>query len=129
MRKEIFYYLKVASEIAKQGENERTFFIGCVGIRASDNALIYAYNGKVDKPNPEIHAEVRACKKLTPGSVLYIARILKSGEFALARPCKNCIRVLKNKSIKKVYFSINNFEFGQIDLNKLDISKYKYREV
>lgn len=128
MNREIFSYLKVAAKIAKQGESDRSFFIGAVGIRGSDDAMVYAFNGKTDVPSQTTHCEVRLCKKLTPGSVVYVARILKNtGEFALARPCPNCARCLKKAGVKKVYYTIGPSEYGKLDLRKLDLSTYEYR--
>lgn len=129
MRKEIFYYLKVASEIARQGADDRSFFLGCVGIRGSDGKMVVSFNGKTKKPERSVHAEYRVSRKLTPGSVIYVARIYKNGDLTLAKPCVSCIKALKHKGVDKAYFSINNFEFGQIDLNKINMSKYKYREL
>lgn len=127
MRKEIFSYLKIAARIAKRGENSRSFFLGCVGIRASDGTLIYSNNGKTDAPQRTSHAEYRASRKLTPGSTLYVARILRSSEFAMARPCWNCMKALKDRGIKNVYYTISNAEFGRIYVPEVDLSEYRYR--
>lgn len=127
MNKEIFSYLKIAAKMAKQGEESRSFFLGAVGIRGSDQKMVFSYNAKTDIPQPRCHAEARISHKLTPNSIVYVARILKSGEFALARPCPNCARILKNKGVKTVYYSISDYEYGKLDLRKLDLSTYEYR--
>lgn len=128
MRNEIFSYLKIAAEIARQGEIDRSFFIGAVGIRGSDGALVYAFNGKTDIPSPRTHCEARLCKKLTPGSIVYVARILKkTGDFALSRPCFNCARCLKMRGVKTVFYSIGPGEYGKLDLRRLDLNNYEYR--
>lgn len=129
MRKEIFSYLKIAAQIARQGANDRSFFLGCVGIRGSDQKIVVSFNGKSKIPERSAHAEFKCSRKLTPGSVIYVARIYKNGDLAIAKPCRSCIQALKNKGVTKVYFSINNFEFGQIGLEKIDLNKYKYREI
>lgn len=85
--------------------------LGCVGIR-KDGIHVKSLNGSADKRTPEIHAECRLARKLTPDSVIYVARINASGEMAMARPCPDCERVLRNKGVRKVYYSINDFEYG-----------------
>ena len=126
MRKEIFSYLKIAAGIAKQGESDRSFFLGCVGIRGSDNKMVASFNGKTSSPKRSTHAEYRCSRKLTPGSVLYVARITKSGEMALAKPCRNCIKALKSKGCKRVYYSISDSEYGVLDLKDVDLNSYQY---
>jgi len=56
-----------------------------------------------------IHAEVDALKGLrredTQRCHVYVARVLRSGKLALARPCENCQEVLRIFAIRKVFYS------------------------
>lgn len=52
-----------------------------------------------------LHAEVdaiRKCKQDCDGAVLYVARVLKNGSPALARPCEGCQRAIMAFNIKNV---------------------------
>lgn len=58
--------------------------------------------------NSSIHAEIdalrslRSQKKRANGASILIARFHKNGDFGMAKPCANCIEVLKMAGIKKV---------------------------
>lgn len=63
-----------------------------------------------------IHAEVASiidCKNITDlhGSSIYVYRKLADGTPANARPCEECIKVLKKYGIKKMYYTYNTFPF------------------
>lgn len=54
-----------------------------------------------------VHAEEAACNlpiSLT-GSTLYIARIKKDNSTGLAKPCINCMAMLKSLGIKKIVYT------------------------
>jgi hypothetical protein len=52
--------------------------------------------------------------------VIYVARIRRdTRELALARPCATCLPRIKAMKIQFVYYSINDFEYGVINLDKL----------
>lgn len=126
MRNEIFHYLKIAAEAAKRGE-ARNFYLGCVGIR-NDGAMVFSNNTKTQQPLIETHAEFKISKRLTPDSVLYVARILRSGDYALAKPCKPCFRALRARGVQTIYYTICNGEFGRINVDEVDLKQYKYRQ-
>jgi tRNA(Arg) A34 adenosine deaminase TadA len=112
-------YLELAGEIALKRINNRNFYIGALGIRR-DQATVTAYNQCALEPTPSVHAEARLSRKLDHGSTVYVARIkfakTDHAEYALAKPCYDCMRALKHKRVKKVYYTISNFEWGVIDL-------------
>lgn len=66
-----------------------------------------------------IHAEVRAiinCDvKDLKGATLYVYRERKDGTIGLSRPCNRCYKFIKNKGIKKVYFTINDPPYYQME--------------
>lgn len=67
-----------------------------------------------------IHAEIDACLKLPReqlvGADLYVCRILKNREFSLAKPCPVCLEILRRFDLRKVYYTINESEYGVIKL-------------
>lgn len=82
-----------------------------------DGARVQATNGGMAGCRcPSMHAECRLARKLDYGSVVYVARTLKSGEIAMARPCVRCYAVLKAKGVSRIYYTINDSEFGVIDV-------------
>lgn len=112
----VFTYLNMAGKIALSKKDFRSFFLGAVGIR-NDGKVVQSINGATGNPVPKGHAEARLAKKLDYNAVVYVARVNKQGEFAMSRPCVNCMRALKAARVKKIYYSIGPNEFGVIDLN------------
>lgn len=103
------------AKLASSKEDERSFLLGAVGIR-KDGVMVQATNGPSRLPCRQAHAEARLCRKLTPGSIVYVVRVrLADGKFGMARPCHSCQKILKSKGIKKVYYSINSFEYGVME--------------
>lgn len=108
-------YLRIASHISVKGSDLRRYRVGAVGVR-TDGTLVYAWNGAVEVPTPHMHAEARLVKKLDWGSTVYVARTRKDdGTLAMAKPCKDCERVLRRRGIKRVEYSINEHEFGVME--------------
>jgi deoxycytidylate deaminase len=66
------------------------------------------------------HAEVGTilgmAREKTMGATLYVARIGKSGELKMSKPCEMCQQVLAHVGVKKVYYSIDNDNIGYIKL-------------
>ena len=56
-----------------------------------------------------LHAEVGACLGVAPGelvgSEIYVARVLRNGSLALAKPCEICQRFLRAVGVERVYYS------------------------
>lgn len=61
------------------------------------------------KPWPFLHAEVAACLdaglRRTAGASLYVARILRNGAPALAKPCPFCARFLHKAGVTHIHWS------------------------
>lgn len=89
------------------------FRLGAAGIRA-DGALVVSYNGSQKEPEWQHHAESRLCRKLTPNSVVAVARTLANGEWAMAKPCASCERCLRRMGVKRVYYTIQAGEYGTL---------------
>lgn len=115
MSNKIEYYLNCAAKVATRKIDHRSFFIGAVAIR-SDGAIVSSCNQTTKIPNPFAHAEAKIIKKLDYGAILYIARVLRDGTFAMAKPCNNCITAIKNKNVSRVYFTISSTDYDCINL-------------
>lgn len=85
-------------------QNERTYHIGAVAIR-KDGARVSSFNIPTKTPTPPAHAEARLLRKVDKGAVVYVARRLKDGRLACAKPCKHCEQALRNKKVSAVYFT------------------------
>ena len=118
--------LKKAAEYAILKRSDgRNFFLGALGVR-KDGCIVHAQNAAVfdtfkkrDFANnyvyrrfPGSHAEIRLTKKLDFGATLYVARVGRNGLYAMARPCECCRSVLKAFRVKKVFYTISNYEYG-----------------
>lgn len=66
------------------------------------------------KERVSVHAEQDALSRCgdAKGSILYVARIGRSGNVGLAKPCVACQRKLIDSGVKRVYFSVSETEFG-----------------
>lgn len=54
---------------------------------------------------PEAHAEARLARRVNlRNKTVYVLRFRKDG-MALAKPCANCMTILKNARVSKVYYS------------------------
>lgn len=113
--------LKVAAVAALQGlargNDIRTFFLGAVGIR-NDGVIVASRNVASRDVAFSHHAEARLSRKLTPNSEVWVARVRKNGEWALARPCASCQIRLKSVGITRVTYTIRENEWGVLVLDK-----------
>lgn len=107
-------YLDLAVRIAKGGSEDRNYMIGCVGVR-TDGAVVVAYNSWTKEPEHAAHAEFKTIKKSNTGTVLYVGRCLRSGVWACAKPCIKCQILIRNKGIKRVYYTISDRTYGVWD--------------
>jgi tRNA(Arg) A34 adenosine deaminase TadA len=118
--------LKLAAKIALPvGEDYRNFWLGCIGIR-KDGVLVSAKNGAVHSTAmpqedyrilPNSHAECRTLRKLGRGGVLYVARVAKHNHrYACSRPCIMCENMIRSYHVKKVFYTINEFQYGVWDI-------------
>ena len=105
--------LRKAILIAQESDEQKQFFFGCVAKR-NDGAVVYSVNHCVRAEKvPSHHAEARAVRKCDVGAILYVARVLRDRVTpATAKPCKFCQAFIKNKGIKKVYFTIDSIQYG-----------------
>jgi tRNA(Arg) A34 adenosine deaminase TadA len=129
MKRKIFNYFQIAASLAKKKNNldKRCFLLGAVGIR-NDGAMISAINGSSEYPNRHAHAKKKALSMMDFYATIYVVRVrVGNGTLAMARPCKSCMKALKSKKIKRIYYSISNNEYGVIDFKYSSSIKMKER--
>lgn len=120
-----FDFFNFAIKLALKADEKyvtRKACIAAIGIR-TDDAIVHACSGGDQMGiSPNTHAEARVLRKMDRFSpVIYVARIRRDTmKFALARPCVTCLPRIKNKKIGKIYYTIDEHEFGCIDLNSLN---------
>lgn len=110
-------YLDIAAKFAKHGTGYKTYKLACV-IKRSDGALVMADNKCYKSIEPCYHAEARALRKADSGSIMYVARVTKDGEWANSKPCKACQTLIRNKNVKKVYYTLGPNEWACWDVEK-----------
>ena len=99
----------------KHGER-RQFILGAVGLR-NDGVFVQSRNLASPLPAPCHHAETRLARKLTPGSTVWVARVSRrTGGWAMAKPCPNCERRLRSAGVDRVVYTIDDDEYGVIEL-------------
>ena len=100
-------YLELAARIAQGAAwHEKHFLLGAVAIR-EDGAIVTATNIRTQDREHSAHAEFRTLRKAGAGAILYIARIDRYGCWAMAKPCPKCQVLIKNKRVKKVYYTVS----------------------
>lgn len=74
-----------------------------------------SFGGKFRDPErgpATIHAELGCilglARDVTSGSVLFVCRINKKGEFRNSKPCAMCHSALKHVGVKKVYYTVDD---------------------
>ena len=109
-------YLRCAALMAaKRKCYNQGFYVGAIGIR-NDGALVHSFNGSGNYPIAQGHAETRLSRKLDVGSIVYVARYsFGTHNLVMAKPCQNCEKVLQSCGVKKVYYSIQNTEYGVLN--------------
>lgn len=103
--------LEIAKKVAIKGRNKKQYHLGCVAKR-KDGSIVSAFNTRSWGKSPRSHAEAKALKKAGKGSILWVSRVLANDSYGLAKPCKDCQRLIKKYEVKKVYYSISDSEFG-----------------
>lgn len=116
MNTRVWNLFEIAGKLASERADQKSFLLGAVGIRR-DGAMVSAVNSISQEPNRLLHSEYRLAKKLDCGSTVYVARIrLLNGEFACAKPCFDCEKVLRSRRVRRIYYTITNNEYGVLDL-------------
>lgn len=128
-------FLKLAGDVALPNDDndKRNFWLGAVAVRR-DGVVVRSRNGAVIANSmqeghcsfPPAHAEARVLKKAGYGSILYVARVSrKDRRLAMARPCDDCMRLLKSYGVSKCYYTISPYEYGIITVSDIPVERKK----
>lgn len=122
----IYKYMMTAKEEATKSNYKQQ--LGAV-IVSGNRILSKGYNqirhckvGKRYSPwENSVHAERNACSKIDKdklkGTTIFVFRQYSDGSPALAMPCEDCMKMIIELGIKRVYFSTNKFPYyGEIRL-------------
>ncbi len=67
-----------------------------------------------------LHAEVHACIGVSAadlqGAEVWVARVYRNGELAMARPCAVCQRFLRSVGVARVYYSTGYGHFAVLEV-------------
>jgi tRNA(Arg) A34 adenosine deaminase TadA len=107
--------LNLAAKIAFGSDRNKDYLLAAV-VHRNDGAIVVSTNALTRKPMPLAHAEARVLRKADMGGMLYVARVLRTGEWALSKPCKTCQMLIRSKGIIRVYYTIGPDEYGVWDL-------------
>ena len=78
----------------------------------------------IDENNVTVHAEAAVIRELLKnypdlkGTTIYIARINKSGQATISRPCPNCMKTIIEAGIREICYTN---EVGGFSVEKLQI--------
>jgi pyrimidine deaminase RibD-like protein len=106
--------LHKAAQLAGECQAEKSFYMACLVVRR-DGATVASVNHDISgQAIPSGHAEARALRKADHGSVLYVARVLKRDRktWAMAYPCAFCRALIRNRGVKKAYYTIGPNRWG-----------------
>lgn len=129
-KSEIWFRLDQAADIAVRHPRDRRYFLGALCKRA-DGVWVAGVNGRSVYPELGGHAEIRLLKKVDRAEEIYVARVLKGGldgrgksagrerkkSYGLAKPCEGCEIRLMQRGVKRVYYTINDDEYGMMEIN------------
>ena len=121
--------IELATRVAESSEN-KDYRHGAILVKgnnvlnAASNKNAHARFGKRfrrrDKGNPTYHAELGCIlgldRSVTRGADLYVVRVGRAGTLRLSKPCHMCEAALKHVGVRRVYYSINENEFGCVKL-------------
>jgi deoxycytidylate deaminase len=104
-------YFELAKKVSVLGEHPQ-HKIGCILV-INKTHMVAGYNSNKTDPNSpspfkSSHAEFRAItstREDLKGASIYVYREDHSGNLALSFPCENCLRLIKQKGIRNIYFT------------------------
>lgn len=84
-------------------------------------AQLSTYDSRRQGWVPGLHAEVHAClgfEQAPRGSSLWVARITRDGQPALAAPCDLCLSYLSHLKVERVWFTtgMESMKVGMVEL-------------
>jgi hypothetical protein len=110
--KDYFALAREAAIVSDDREDHRAFLLGAIGER-SDGKIVKSRNGSANVVIRRGHAEFRLQKKLDYHATIYVVRIrVDNGRYAMSRPCKTCQKCLMSKKVDKVFYTVNDEQYG-----------------
>lgn len=118
MSKRARKFIDLAARVASNS-SDTEFQIGAVLIRGKNiistgwnqgsKTHPMQYRMYPQRPGTGLHAEIHTLQGLRPydvaGSDLYICRVRSSGDYGLSKPCDRCMVILRDYSVKRIFFS------------------------
>ena len=104
-------YMKIALDEAKKSYRTGDVPVGAVIVK-NNKIIAKAHNLKEKKHNPLLHAEIIAINKAS--KKLKRWRLDDCELYVTMEPCLMCTGAIIQSRIKKVYYSIENNEFGAL---------------
>lgn len=125
-----YRFLRICKEVADLskgvgGARGDNFRIGCVivgpgGCIVSTGVNSYKTSPRLSKfyDYPYYHAEAHAILRrgvdTCNGCTMYVVRVTRRASLAIAKPCKECQRLIKEAKIKKVIYSCGNNSYESL---------------
>ena len=116
-------FFRVAKKASLRSSSK--FRIGAVTVSGS-SILSIGHNNMtkshpmMEEPVVRLHAEVAALRGVRYRKDLdldlYVYRVKKDGSQGLARPCSQCIEIMKKTAIKHIFFSLDSVGYGDLSL-------------
>lgn len=111
----------IKQAIKEAQKSEHNFRLGAIVV-CSGNVVSRGFNFYTSHPSLvpsfgcSIHAEISALKKIKCKRrvTVYVARILSSGNPAIAKPCEHCTKYCKKKLVKRVVYTESNGNVGEL---------------
>lgn len=107
-------------DFSKVDDYKSQYLVMAMAIR-KDGVIVYSSNGATTVPAQDrlkvkvAHAEQRISRKIDTGAEVYVARLFRTGEWALSKPCKSCETMLRARGVRRVYYTIAEHEYGVLD--------------
>ncbi len=110
-------FARIAVELAGEHDADVTHQL-CALVVSKSKVLSIGYNQpktdpiSIDTTMQQLHAEMSAVKRCRPnelkGTTVIIARCRPSGKPGLAKPCEVCEDILRDRGVRKVFYTINS---------------------
>jgi cytidine deaminase len=110
----------ICTRIARRKRNDGSrFHLAAV---FSQGSRVYAFGVNSNRPPGQypnsVHAEV-ACLRNVPvvtSGDLYVARVLATGNLAMAKPCPACMEYIRSHGVDTIHYSTNNGGWESLEL-------------
>lgn len=119
-------FIQFALQIANKSRRDQRYRVGCVLVKKGVPVGLGFNNMKKTHPRakgykyPYLHAELSSmigvdAEKIN-GAIAYVARVKKTGQTGIAKPCCCCEEELSQNGVKAVYYTTETGEIGYMKL-------------